>query len=170
MKTAIEFLADQISGNSETRKNIKRLQEEAAKTYKHKDERIVFKLKDLLQMIPQHIMRYPMMLGSIQKHADRSKRKDPENETKNANEVMKNIVAHIDRYSNDHNYIETLRVIQDEVKDVPVQNLHDFGILKHELKNIEMKNVSAYSFGRFQLLMFENYELRINAGRHCKRL
>ena len=35
--------------------------------------------------------------------------------------------------------------------------MHDFGVLKHELKSVERKKVSANSFGRFQLVMFENH-------------
>eukprot|EP00092_Neocalanus_flemingeri_P026485 GFUD01028707.1.p1 GENE.GFUD01028707.1~~GFUD01028707.1.p1 ORF type:complete len:1203 (-),score=297.06 GFUD01028707.1:58-3408(-) len=157
MKTAIEFLADQMSGNPETQEKIKKLQREAKKTYKHQDDRTMFDLKDLLQMIPQHIMRYPMMLGEIQKHANTSKKRDIENEARNANDLMKNLVHHINQYATDHNYIETLKELKEEVKDVPVQNFHDFGVLSFEIANIDMKKVSGKSYGQYQLLLFENY-------------
>eukprot|EP00092_Neocalanus_flemingeri_P028121 GFUD01030541.1.p1 GENE.GFUD01030541.1~~GFUD01030541.1.p1 ORF type:complete len:1184 (-),score=262.71 GFUD01030541.1:2327-5611(-) len=157
MKTAIEFLADQMSGNPETQGKIKKLQKEAAKTYKHQDDRTMFDLKDLLQMIPQHIMRYPMMLGEIQKHATKSKKREVESEARKGNDMMKNLVKHIDQYASDHNYIETMKELKEEIKDVPVQNLHDYGVLSFEIANIDMKKVSGKSFSQFQLLLFENY-------------
>ena len=97
-----------------------------------------------------------MMLGEIQKHANASKKRDIEKEARKANDIMKNVVDHIDRYSNDHNYIETLKALKEEVKDIPVEKLHDFGVLIHEIAEIDMKKVSGTSYNKFQLLLFEN--------------
>ena len=54
---------------------------------------------------------------------------------------MSNLIKHIERYKTDHEYIEAMEHLKNEMKDVPVKNLHSFGVLKFEVDEVEMKLV-----------------------------
>ena len=48
-----------------------------------------------------------------------------------------------------------MKELKNEIKDVPVKDLHQFGLLKFELEQAEMKILSENKFNQVQLLFFE---------------
>eukprot|EP00092_Neocalanus_flemingeri_P013360 GFUD01014404.1.p1 GENE.GFUD01014404.1~~GFUD01014404.1.p1 ORF type:complete len:1194 (+),score=272.25 GFUD01014404.1:67-3648(+) len=157
LKTMQEFLADQMANNIDIRESISGLEKSAGKSIVGKDDRNVCKIQELMGMIPQHIMRYPMMLAQIQKYAEKESRKDVVKETRKAWCIMNNIMKHIERYIYDYNYIETMANLKTDMKDVPVTNLHSFGVLNFEVDEVEMKLVSEDKYRPFQLLCFDHF-------------
>ena len=89
MKTLQEFLADQIANNIDIRTNIADLEKAAVKRALIKDARFlrypycpfftnlyfrdVYRIQELIEMIPQHIMRYPLLIQQIQIFAEKEK-------------------------------------------------------------------------------------------------
>ena len=78
LNESIEFLADQMTQCVETRDCINSLQETAKN-----DDRVIFDIKDLVYMIPQHLVRYRMVMDSIATQASKIMKKDVEIEAHN---------------------------------------------------------------------------------------
>ena len=54
-------------------------------------------------------------------------------------------------------FLESMASLQNEMKDVPVANLHSFGVLKFEVDEVEMKLVADEKYRKFQLMCFDRY-------------
>ena len=89
-------------------------------------------------MVPQHVMCYPMVLKNIRRQAFKTKGKKSETvkEVRRAEDIMTNLTRHIERVTKDHNYIGAMNEFKKEIQNFPFQDLHRFGILKTELKEM----------------------------------
>jgi len=154
IKTATEFLADQMTENQETQDCIKQLQSDAIKA--RTDMSMPCEIKDLMQMIPQHVMRYHMVIESIEKQARKAKKTDVEREARRACKIMKNMTSHTDRVSKDYKYITAMEEFKGEIKNLPFDTLHRFGVLKRELNNVKMSTGNIED-QPFHLLIFNDY-------------
>jgi hypothetical protein len=107
IQVAIEFLADQMTDNEETRTVINTLEQEVGPDCS---------LMTLIQMIPQHIMRYHMIIETIQNFAAKAKKTDVEREARRAHKIMKNFTTHVNNVSRDFKYIQTMDDLRKEIK------------------------------------------------------
>ena len=67
---------------------------------------------------------------------------------------------------------ETMANLKSDMKDVPVANLHSFGVLNFEVDEVEMKLVSEDAYRSFQLLCFDHYIVasEVNTEEHFEGL
>ena len=67
---------------------------------------------------------------------------------------------------------ETMANLKSDMKDVPVANLHSFGVLNFEVDEVEMKLVSEDAYRSFQLLCFDQYIVasEVNTEEHFEGL
>ena len=160
IKQAMDFLSDQVTYNEATRNCVKKLQKNAKANWKSKSDKTIFELKDLLTLIGGHLMKYPMMLATILKFAEKEQKTEIKREVQKAKKVMENIVDHVNMYASDHNYIAAMNNYREEVRDMPVRSLAEFGVLIHDIPE-EVKMKKKYEnnnkFREFQLMNFENY-------------
>ena len=157
---ALEFLADQMTENEEVLESVHRLQREAAKCQMVKDDpKLVCCIKQLVMMIPQHFMRYHMLIDEVARKAQNAAKPEIETEARKAHRIMLNLTQHIDRVSKDFNYIEAMSQLKQEIRNVPHENLHKFGLLQRELVDVKMSvsNEDARSFQPFYLLIFSEH-------------
>ena len=160
MRTALEFLCDQMAESVEAKTVIDSLQKDAKQVNRQLAEPGPSEIKDLIAMIPQHVMRYHMVIENIQKQASRAKgkRTDVEKEARRATNIMKNMTQHMDRVSKDYRYIIAMDEFKREIQSFPFLDLHRFGLLKTELKEMMMATGDAPSvFKPFNLLVFNEY-------------
>ena len=160
MRIALEFLCDQMAESEEAKTCIDSLQKEARQVNRQLEEPGPNEIKDLIAMIPQHVMRYHMVIENIQKQASKAKgkRTDVEKEARRATNIMKNMTQHMDRVSKDYRYIIAMDEFKREIQSFPFLDLHRFGLLKNELKEMMMAAGDAPSvFKPFNLLVFNEY-------------
>ena len=160
MKTALEFLCDQMAENEEASNCIDDLQKAAKQVNKQIKDSGPSEIKDLVAMIPQHVMRYHMVIENIQKQASKAKgkRTDVEKEARRATNIMKNVTQHMDRVSRDYKYIIAMEELKRSIQNFPFKDLHRFGLLKTELTQMMMATGDATSdFKPFNLLVFNEY-------------
>ena len=123
IQVAIEFLADQMTDNEETKTAINALEQDVGPDCS---------LMTLMIMIPQHIMRYHMIIAKIQDFAAKDKKTDIKREASRADKIIKNITAQVNNVFRDFKYIQTMDDLRKEIMGVPYNNLHSFGILQFE--------------------------------------
>ena len=131
MKTLSEFFKDKMSSNEEVINAVNSMKTESMKSGVNKE--LKEDLYDLIQRIPQAIMRYPMTLEDVAKQAMRSKQPLVEREAKKAHEIMKRVMKHIDAYSRDYKNIELVESMQDEMD---CRELKGYGLLLHEVEDV----------------------------------
>ena len=159
LRKTIDFLCDQMAENEEIRTCINNLQEAARQTNRQLEDPGPHVIKDLVAMLPQHVMRYHMVIENIQKQAAkgmRSRRTDVEREARRATDIMKNMTQHMGRVSKDYRYIIAMEEFQKEIYDFPYNSMpRMFGLLKTELKDIMLSQGSEIGpFKPFNLLVF----------------
>ena len=160
MRAATEFLSNQMTDCEITKGCIDNLEKAARRANAQLEDPGPSEIKDLIAMIPQHVMRYHMVLENIKKQASKAKGKKTEiqKEAKRAEEIMKNMTTHMDRVSRDYKYIEAMKEFKREIQNFPFQDLHRFGILKTELKEMLMATgIETSDFKPFNLLVFNEY-------------
>ena len=159
MKTVMEFFADQMTENEEVSSCIKRLQREASKSeLVQMDPRVTCELRNLMVMVPQHVMRYHMILSEVQKQAFKAEKIEVAKEAERAQQIMSNVTQHIERVSNDHKYIQAMKELRKEIKNLAIDDLHVFGVLQCEKQDVLLSHgQSKLSFQHFHLLIFSEH-------------
>ena len=153
MKTLMEFFKEKMSHNEEVINDV------GSMTRESKREGVNKKLKEdlleLIQRIPQAIMRFPMALEDVAKQARKSNEARVEREAKKAHETMKNVMDHINWYSKDYKNIELVDNMQDGMD--AICKLKDYGVLIYEVDDvgIHFKKQELKNFPKFKLLVFE---------------
>ena len=156
MKAAVEFLADQMTENQELHKKVNNLEREAAS--KTKDSNISTKILDLMQMIPQHVMRYHLVIEAIQKQASKAKRTEVEQEARRAHKTMRNLGKHMEQVTNDYRYIKAMEILATEIVGLERSDLHKYGTLQSELKDVLMATgQDTGNFNRCHLYIFSEH-------------
>ena len=156
LRVSLEFLCDQMAENEEVRTCIKKLEDAAKQANGQLEDPGPHEIRELVAMLPQHVMRYHMVIGNIQKQASKSSRKtDIEREARRAANIMKNMTQHMDQVSRDYKYISAMEEFQKEIYDLPYSNLHMFGNLNAELRDVMLSQDGEMGpFKPFHLLVF----------------
>ena len=159
MKTVMEFFADQMTENEEVSTCIKRLQREAFKSeVVQMDPRVTCELRDLMAMVPQHVMRYHMILSEVQKQAYKAEKAEVAKEAGRAQRIMSSLTQHIERVSNDYKYIQAMKELRKEIKNLAIDDLHRFGVLQCEKQHVLLSHGQGeLSFQHFHLLIFSEH-------------
>ena len=159
MKTVMEFFADQMTENEEVSSCIKRLQREASKSeVVQMDPRVTCELRDLMVMVPQHVMRYHMILSEIQKQAFKAQKTEVAKEAERAQQIMSSLTQHIERVSTDHKYIQAMKEFRKEIRNLKIDDLHRFGVLQCEKQYVLLSHgQSKLLFQPFHLLIFSEH-------------
>ena len=111
LRTLSEFLKDKMTHDKSLKRN----------------------LLELIQRIPQALMRYPMALEDVAIQAIKSEQPLVEREAKKAHEIIKRVVKHIDTYSSDYKNIELVESMQ---KEMDCKQLKGYGLLLHEVEDV----------------------------------
>ena len=159
MKTLMEFFADQMTENQEVSSCIKKLQREASQSELVKaDPRVTCELRDLVAMVPQHVMRYHMILSEVQRKAFKAEKTEVAKEVERAQRIMLNLTKHIEKVSNDYKYIQAMKEFRKEIKNLVIDDLHRFGVLQCEKKDVLLSHGDKrHSFQHFHLLIFSEH-------------
>ena len=149
-KELLDFLYDKISFNPEIKEETDNLVLTSKKTSLNKSG---YYLEELLQMIPQHIMRYAtVMLAEVKKQAQKKGAKKVEKEAEKAFFIMDKVLKHIDAYAKDYENILTMQ----QLKDILRVDMTDKGRLLQEVTNIDLWIKSDEKrFQKYHLYMFE---------------
>ena len=152
MKTLTEFFKDKMSHNEDVINEVNSLKIESMKSGVNK--KLQEDLLDLIQRIPQAIMRYPMALEDVAKQAMKSDQPLVEREAKKAHETMKRVMKHIDAYSRDYKNIELVDNMQHEMD---CRQLKECGLLFYEVDDVGiwLKSDVQRKFKKYKLLVFE---------------
>lgn len=152
MKTLTEFFKDKMSHNEDVINEVNSLKEESMKSGVNK--RLKEDLLDLIQRIPQAIMRFPMALEDVAKQAIKSEQPLVEREAKKAHETMKRVMKHIDAYSRDYKNIELVENMQ---REMDCRRLKECGLLFYEVDDVGIwfKCHDQKKFPKHKLLVFE---------------
>ena len=159
MKTVMEFFADQMTENEEVFTCIKRLQRDASKSeLVQMDPRVTCNLRDLMVMVPQHVMRYHMILSEVKKQALKAEKTEVAKEAERAQQIMASLTQHIEKVSSDHKYIQAMKEFRKEIKNLAIDDLHRFGVLQCEKQEVLLSHgQSKLAFQHFHLLIFSEH-------------
>ena len=152
IKTLTEFFKDKMSHNEEVINEVDSLMKESIKSGVNK--RLMENLVELIQRIPQAIMRWPMALEDVAKQAIKSNQLQVEREARKAHETMRNVCRHIDAYKRDYTNIELVDNMQDEME---CRQLSTYGLLIYEVEDVGIyfKKKDQKSFPKHKVLLFE---------------
>ena len=152
IKNLTEFFKDKMSHNEEVINEVESLMKESTKSGVNK--RLMENLVELIQRIPQAIMRWPMALEDVAKQAIKSDQPPVEREARKAHETMKNVIKHIDAYKRDYTNIELVDIKADEME---CRHLSTYGLLIYEVEDVGVyfKKKDQKSFPKHKVLLFE---------------
>lgn len=129
----MEFIKTKVESNREIREEVDKLTEESFLSNRNKDAQD--SIQDLLYRIPEAMMRFPLVLGTIAKEARKEELITIEKEAQNAHEMMHKIMLHVDKCSEDNRNIETVRNLENSIKCIAGE-LRNNGILLGEVRDI----------------------------------
>ena len=149
-KELLDFLCDKISFNPDIKEETDNLVAISRKTPLNKSG---YYLEELLQMIPQHIMRYAtVMLAEVKKQAQKEGSKKVEKESEKAFHIMDKLLKHMDAYAKDYENILTM----EQLKDILRVDMRDKGRLLFEVKDIDLWIKSdEQTYQKYHLYIFE---------------
>ena len=152
IKTLTEFFKDKMSHNEEVINEVDSLMKESIKSGVNK--KLMENLVELIQRIPQAIMRWPMALEDVAKQAIKSNQLQVEREARKAHETMRNVCRHIDAYKRDYTNIELVDNMQDEME---CRQLSTYGLLIYEVEDVGIyfKKKDHKNFPKHKVLLFE---------------
>ena len=126
------FLEERLKKNPEFKKELNDLTKDSKKTERNKDGD---SLLELILKIPQHIMRYASpYLEEVVKQARENSVNDIEFEAKKAQDLMSNLVKHLNDFTDDYNNI---------IKVEDLEEAHDFSLRTFGRIHLDMPNVDA---------------------------
>ena len=127
----IEFLQDRQKVNPDFKKELNRLTKDSKKNERNKDGDEIL---ELMQKIPQHIMRYSSpYLEEIVKQAGKHSEADVEVEAKKAQEIMRNVLKHLNDFDDDYNNI----VKVEDLEETYNVSLRAFGKIHLSLPSVD---------------------------------
>merc|ERR1712012_1138226 len=115
-------------------------------------------IKDLVQMIPSYALRWPVVLESIIKKAQKEPyKKKVEQSAKRAHNTMTAIFRHMEQVTTDYMYGQAMDRYKDEVNNLPLEfDLTRLGKLMKELQGVDLQQGTTGSdFHKCDLLIFE---------------
>ena len=148
----MEFIKTKMASNKEIREEVDKLTEESFNSKWNKDAQDL--IGELLYRIPEAMMRYPFILGEIAKEARKEDYITIEKEAQKAHEMMRKIMLHVDKCSEDNKNIDTVRKLENSWNCVG--ELRNKGLLLMEVRDVEirMKNNLKRKF-QCWVLVFE---------------
>ena len=159
----MEFLKEKLSFNPDIKEHIEKLTKDSHKTKRNKG---LYELQDLINMISQAIMRFPMALADVKKQARKSNEPKIEIEAQRAYQAMSNIMDHINNYKKDMNNIESVLELQHVLH---TDQLQEKGILFYETKEeveVYIKSFPQRVFNKFKLYIFEEVIVAFEIKNH----
>ena len=100
LKIANEFLADQMTNSIDTKTCIEKLEKSFHRT--RPDVQTSCSLSDLVQMIPQHVLRYPIVLDAIVQWASKERKTEVEIGARTAYNIMRDVSNHVEQVAVDY--------------------------------------------------------------------
>ena len=151
----MDFIKDKMISNRQIREEIEHVTEKSF--FSSRNRHTQDTIGDLLYRMAEAMMRYPMILGEIVKEARKLDYTRIEKEAQKAQDMMKNMMYHVDRCTNDHRNIEIVRKLY-EMNEMKCGEcaLREQGLLLFELNDIDlhMKHREE-TFRQFKLFVFE---------------